>query len=374
MAVYKRKNMWYIDYYINVNGQRERRREPVSTRKDVAEARLKEYREMIKNGKGPEVVTLKNANHEANVLKPTDRVVPTLNQFIPVFMKLHGRDRSKKMQESYRFSLGHLAPVFRKVHLNNITKVMVKTYMANRGNDGASCSTINREVACLKCILSRAVEWEYIEKNPIQGLRMLKEPPPLERYLTKEEAERLIAVSPLYLRDIIIFALGTGVRKSEMFNLKWDDVVINEIFKYGEITVIGKGNKRRTIRMNKTVYNLLVRKSKEKNSLYVFPSMKTDKNLTHVKRSFASALKKAGIENFRFHDLRHTAASWMVQGGADLYSVQKILGHSSIRTTQRYAHLSPGYLESEIGKIDNFLSPGKESKKEFSTHTEKAVV
>ena len=126
--------------------------------------------------------------------------------------------------------------------------------------------------------------------------------------------------------------------------------------------------------MNKTVYDLLVRKSKEKNSIYVFPSMKTDKNLTHVKRSFSSALRKASIENFRFHDLRHTAASWMVQGGADLYSVQKILGHSSIRTTQHYAHLSPGYLESEIGKIVNFLCPEKESKKEISTHAEMAVV
>ena len=125
MAVYKRKNMWYIDYYINVNGKRERRREPVSTRKDVAENRLREYREMIKAGNDPKVVTLEKVNYEDYVLKPTDKEIPTLNQFIPVFMKLHSRDRSKKMQESYRFSLGHLVPVFGKVRLNNITKVMV---------------------------------------------------------------------------------------------------------------------------------------------------------------------------------------------------------------------------------------------------------
>ncbi|MBN1293471.1 MAG: site-specific integrase [Candidatus Latescibacteria bacterium] len=202
---------------------------------------------------------------------------------------------------------------------------------------------------------------------------MLKEPPPVERYLTKEEAERLLTVSPPYLKEIIIFALGTGVRKSEMFNLMWDDVVINEVFKYGAITVMGKGNKRRTIRMNKTVYNLLNKKMKEKDSIYVFPSMKTYKNLTHVKRSFATALKKAGIENFRFHDLRHTAASWMVQSGVDLYSVQKILGHSSIRSTQRYAHLSPGYLENEISKIDNFLSRNNDSQ-EFTETSKKAIL
>jgi len=265
-------------------------------------------------------------------------------------------------------------PLFGRIRINNITKVLVKTYMANRANEGACNSTINREVACLKCIISRADEWEYIEKNPISGLKMLQEPPPIERYLTPEEAKRLIEASPQYLRNVIIIALGTAMRKSEILNLTWDDVTLNEVFKTGEITVIGKGNKRRTIRMNKTVYDLLIQKSEEKNSPYVFPSMKTDKNLTHVKRSFASALEKAGIENFRFHDLRHTAASWMVQGGADLYSVQKILGHSSIRTTQRYAHLSPGYLENEISKIDNFLSPKKESKKVTSELVEKAVV
>ncbi|MFC1539828.1 tyrosine-type recombinase/integrase, partial [Candidatus Latescibacterota bacterium] len=276
--------------------------------------------------------------------------------------------------DSYQNSLKHLLPVFKKVRINDISKVKVKTYTANRVKEGASNATINREIACLKCILSRAFEWEYIEKNPLIGLKMLKEPEPIERYLTKDEAERLITVSPPYLRDIIIFALGTGARKSEMLNLTWEDVVINEVFKYGEITVIGKGDKRRTIRMNKTVYNLVVRKMKEKDSLYVFPSMRTDKNITHVKRSFATALKKAGIENFRFHDLRHTAASWMVQSGVNLYSVQKILGHSSIRTTQRYAHLSPGYLENEIRKIDNFLSVENESKEEILEQIEKAVV
>ncbi len=203
---------------------------------------------------------------------------------------------------------------------------------------------------------------------------MLQEPPPIVRYLTSEGAKRLIEVSPQYLRDVIVLALGTGMRKSEIFTLTWKNITINEIFRWGEITVIGKGNKQRTIRMNKTVYNLLICKSEEKVSQYVFPSKKTGKHLTDVKHSFTSALKKAGIQNFRFHDLRHTAASWMVQGGASLYAVQKILGHSSIRTTQRYAHLSPGYLESEIGKIDDFLSPENEAKKEFAESVSESVL
>ena len=95
----------------------------------------------------------------------------------------------------------------------------------------------------------------------------------------------------------------------------------------------------------------------EKDSLYVFPSKRTDKNITHAKRSFATALKNAGIENFRFHDLRHTAASWMVQSGVDLYSVQKILGRSSIRSTQGMLIFLLAILKMKSAKSTIFYLP-----------------
>jgi integrase len=99
---------------------------------------------------------------------------------------------------------------------------------------------------------------------------------------------------------------------------------------------IDPSEKRRNIRMNRTFFEMLARRRKTSKSEYVFPSPRTGGRLDNVRRSFASALQRAGIENFRFHDLRHSAASWMVQGGADIYAVQKILGHSHVRTTQRY--------------------------------------
>ena len=110
MAVYKRKNTWYIDYYINVNGKRERRREPVSTRRDVAENRLKEYREMIKNGKDPLKDKSKNSSFDSveEIQDVSVMNVPqelTLEQFIPTFLELHGKLLSEKMQQSYKTSL-----------------------------------------------------------------------------------------------------------------------------------------------------------------------------------------------------------------------------------------------------------------------------
>jgi integrase len=365
MAVYKRKDIWWIDYYINLNGKKERRREPVGSRRDEAVALLHEYRLLVKSGIDPREV-----GSDCAQVKIQDRLhgkgdsgtaeLFTLEEFVPTFMTLHGEHQSEKMQESYNTSLGHLLPVFGNDHLDAITKVKVQAYMANRKEE-ASKATVNREVACLKGILSRAVEWDNIEKNPLVGLRLLKEAPIMERYLTSEEAERLIEASRSHLRDIVIFALATGMRKSEIFGLTWNDVVINERFKFGEITLIGKGEKRRNIRMNRTVFEMLARRRKTSKSEYVFPSPRTGGRLDNVRRSFASALQRAGIENFRFHDLRHTAASWMVQGGADIYAVQKILGHSHVRTTQRYAHQSPEHLESQIGVLDEFLSPKKKS-------------
>ena len=373
MAVYKRNNMWYIDYFIRVNGKLERRREPVSTRKDIAETRLKEYKQIIKEGKDPLKNDLLPEEINDNSSGKLNTEILTLEQFFPIFQQLHAINRSKSMQISYTFSLKHLSPVFGKLRLNEINKVKVNTYRVNRMGEGASNSTINREIACLKCVLSKAVEWEYLEKSPLYVFKMLKEPPPIERYLTKEEAALLIKSSPDYLREIITFALGTGMRKSEILNLQWTDITLNRPFHYGEISVIGKGDKKRNIRTNKTVYDLLVKKIKERTSLYVFPSTITNKNIVDIKTAFSSALKKAGIKNFRFHDLRHTAASWMVQGGADIYSVQLILGHSNIKTTQRYAHLSPEYLGKQIGIIDQYFSL-EETKDRIINRFEREVI
>lgn len=363
MAVYKRNDIWWVDYYIIINGIKERRREPAGARRDVAVALLCKYRKLIKSGIDPKQAEFgtgaDNPLREDSVKEenPRDEVI-TLGKFVTTFKTLHGENQSAKMQESYRTSLGHLIPVFGKDRLDEINKVKVQTYMAERRCQ-VSNATVNREVACLKGMLSRAVEWEYIKRNPLHGMRLLKESAIRERYLTPEDAERLIKAAGKHLRDIIVFALATGMRQSEIFGLTWNDVVINERFKFGEITVVGKGGKRRNIRMNRTVFEMLKRRRENSSSLYVFPSPRTGARLNNVKRSFASALKRAGIMNFRFHDLRHTAASWMVQGGADIYAVQMILGHSHIRTTQRYAHQSPEHLERQIGLLDDFISPPK---------------
>ncbi|MFC1551531.1 tyrosine-type recombinase/integrase [Candidatus Latescibacterota bacterium] len=357
MAVVKRNKIWYVYYNITVDGRRVKRGEAIGPRKDVAVAVEKKYRDMIRNGLDPREMD-STLDESENVNMPQtdsfERMV-TFREFFPMFMELHGNHQSESMRSSYKLSFNHLAPGFGNLQLAGISKIKVQTYMTRRKRTGVSNATVNREVTFLKSLLQRAVDWGYIDMNPLRGFKLLKEAPIRERYLTKEEGERLIQASPDYLRDIILFALATGFRKSEIFGLTWDNVILNKRFTYGEISVIGKGNKRRNIRMNKTVFSLLCRKIQKKKSKYVFPSPKTGGKIDNVNRAFQTALKEADIENFRFHDLRHTAASWMVQGGADIYAVQKILGHSNISTTQRYAHQSPEYLENQIKVLDEFL-------------------
>lgn len=319
MAVLKRGKQWYITYYIKRNGKRQFRMEVVGPRKDQAETRFKEYQEMIREGidprsrgETPDSVTLSELPPmPASVSKE----ILTLKQFASIFLELHGNNQSVSMQESYKTSFGHLMPVFGKEKIDSITKIMMQTYMASRKRDKASNATVNREIACMKVVLSQAELWEYIPKNFLHGLKLLKEAPIRERYLTSDEAQRLILSAPSYLRDIIVLALATGMRQNEIFSLKWESIILNERFRHGEITIVGKGGKRRNIRMNQTVYDLLARKRRENTGEYVFVSPKTGEKLNNVKRSFATALKKAGISSFRFHDLRHTSASWMVQGG-----------------------------------------------------------
>ncbi len=126
--------------------------------------------------------------------------------------------------------------------------------------------------------------------------------------------------------------------------------------------------------MNKTVYDLLIRLNGVREGKFIFPSPKTGERITDVKKAFKTTLKNAGIEDFRFHDLRHTFASWLVMKGVDLYTVQKLLGHTSITTTQRYAHLAPGYLEREIGKIDDYIATENESSEESIMEIDKVAI
>lgn len=276
-------------------------------------------------------------------------------------------------------------PLIGKTKLADITPWQIEKWRSQRLKEGVKPASINRYVATLKSSLSRAVEWGYIQANPLASVKQLKlDSQGVIRYLSGDEETRLRdaleareehlrlkrdsanawrrargykllpdlkrLVLADYLKPMVLVSLNTGLRRGELFNLSWTDVD----FSMQMLTVRGssaKSGKTRHIPLNEEAFETLSlwRLCTDSQDL-VFPN-KDGKRLTHVKRSFASVLKQAGITNFRWHDMRHHFASRLVMAGVDLNTVRELLGHADIKMTLRYAHLSPEVKQAAVDKL-----------------------
>ncbi len=236
---------------------------------------------------------------------------------------------------------GVLCAFFKGKTLKDVKKSDVEQFKRERSESltrydrKRSPATVNRELSILSAILTLAVDDELIPTNPCRRVRPLRMDNTRSRYLSKDEEARLLASleGEEWLLNIVIMAIHTGMRRGEIFNLSWFDVD----FARGIVHVRNtKTNKDRVVPMNATVRGMLERQPKA--SAYVFPSPKTGGRLVDVKRKFDEARKAAGIADFRFHDLRHTAATRLADAGVNVVVIAEILGHGDIRTTKRYSH------------------------------------
>jgi integrase len=207
-------------------------------------------------------------------------------------------------------------------------------------------ATINRKLGVLGAIVNRAKEKWGVEVPDVQVKRHLKlAPEPRTRWITVEEADRLIMAAAPHLKPIIKCALLTGLRLGNIYSLRWEQVD----FKKKEINIRVKsklpGRKLLTLPISDTMLNLLLEQEPKESGHVFLRRFKNTKGqglepvpMKGYKHSFRRACKVAGITDFHFHDLRHTAASWMIQNGVPLDVVQLILGHFHISQTQKYAH------------------------------------
>ena len=238
--------------------------------------------------------------------------------------------------------------------LSEVTPKIINEYKTRRRNDGIGPASINRELATMKKAFNLAIkEWEWVKENPATRVSMEQENNKRDRWLTTEEEERLLKVSPTWLKELVIFALNTGMRLGEIISLEWKGV---DLFRRTVTVFKSKNKEPRTIPINKTVFEMLKNKAKVKSiktGLVFYTNNHTMLLKTSVDHAFQSALKKAGIKDSRFHDLRHTFATRLVQLGKDLYKVQKLLGHKTSSMTQRYAHHYPESLRDAVEILDN---------------------
>lgn len=210
-------------------------------------------------------------------------------------------------------------------------------------------ATVYQELALLRRMFNVAIrEWEWIKDNPVARLSFsVGNKNARDRWLTLEEEGRLLeqATNPRWLRTLLMVALHTGMRRGEILGLEWPSVDLNR----RAITVErSKNGEKRIIPMSATLLNTLQGAKVRGIAGKVFPV-----SVRSLRVAFDGALKKAGIENCRFHDLRHTFATRLVQNGVDLYKVKELLGHKSITMTMRYAHHYPESLRGSVEVLDH---------------------
>jgi len=192
--------------------------------------------------------------------------------------------------------------------------------------------------------MSKAFSRALMQKSTSRVIDRFQERNTRLRYLDEKEIRRLHDACAEHLKPIVTVALNTGMRKEEILNLRWEDLNFRSRIIYILDT---KNNERREIPMNDIVYETLLAVRKISDSPWVF-CKKNGERYGNVRKAFEGARKRAGIVDFRFHDLRHTFASYLVMAGVDLKTVQELLGHKSFEMTLRYAHLSPEHKKAAL--------------------------
>jgi len=207
-------------------------------------------------------------------------------------------------------------------------------------------STVNRELSTLKAATHKALEWQMITNDPLQGYKLDKVDDARTRYIEDAEFEKLLAHAHSELVPILLMARHQGMRQGEILNLKWKDVDLHR----GLLAIRhSKSGEGRFLPMTSPIQELLSKIPMDKRQGHVFLYRgRSIVRLGWLRHEFVKAVKAAEIMDFRFHDLRHTFASHIAMKGGDIQALAALLGHKTLRMTQRYTHLSPGYLKATI--------------------------
>jgi integrase len=268
-----------------------------------------------------------------------------------LFSEMAEKYLSKYEKLRDRTSLKRLIPVFGHLRLAEITTELISDYHGDRLKV-VKPATVYQELSLMRRMFNVArKEWKWIKDNPVSDLSFsVGNKNARERWLSHEEERRLLECSgnPVWLRPLVIFALHTGMRRGEILSLKWTDVDFSRRIMR---VLKSKNGEKRSIPMSRTVYDLLRGQNVRDISGSVFPV-----SARCLRQGFEKACSRAGLDNFTFHDLRHTFATRLVQNGVDLYKVKELLGHKTIVMTMRYSHHYPESLRSSVEMLDSCYS------------------
>jgi integrase len=269
------------------------------------------------------------------------RQTPTFAQFIDEQYLPYVKTYKRSWNTDISLLKNHLLPRFGKHHLDTITRQDIVKMHADRKASGAAAGSANRLLIMMRYVFNLALRWEVpgIKANPCAGVPLLEVNNKKERYLSQDEAKRLYDAvcesENAMLKFIVPMLILTGARKREVLDAKWTDFDLERRIWRIPIT---KAGKTRHVPLSDGVMHLL--STMLRDPQWVFPNPDTSKPYVSIYCAWHTARTKAGLTDVRMHDLRHSFASLLINSGRTLYEVQHILGHTQVKTTQRYAHLS----------------------------------
>ncbi len=346
-GLFRRGRIWYTN--ITENG-REVVRSTRQTSKAAAVLELEKLR------------TIRNEGHSILARKKADSILTfgaLCDHFYQVHLSHKRMNGALEMLNIWKNGIGA------NTALKDISSLTIqKFFEAHRvhcESTGRSfCdASFNRHLTGMKAMYTRALKEGWITgKSPVANVDRKPVPIGRTRFLTIDEVNKLLGdtLTPLWLREAMTMALHTALRAGEMEALRWTSVNLAEKI----ITVtMSKSGKGRQIPISGTLLEILKRRHAARKGTLVFssPTFGPEAPMKNFSgNSFRKALERAGITDFRWHDLRHSAASWMLMSGADLSSVQQCLGHASQIQTQKYAHLSQNHVRNAVMMLDQMLS------------------
>lgn len=330
-----------------------------------ARAQAKEYLYKISKGEDPKAERIELA------------ATPTFAEFIEK-QYLPYVDGYKKTAWSDRSYLRiQILPVLGKKYLDEVRKIDIINLHHGLLKKGYAKGTCNRSLVLVRYAFNLAIKWAVpgVRENPTKDVRLFEDPPTRERFINQSEHQRLIkglqdSVNPM-LPYIISMLILTGARKREVLDARWEN--FNLETRQWRIPVT-KANRPRHVPLSDGVLKLLTIIPRLMGCPYVFPNPKTMKPYRSFFKSWNTARKRVGLADVRIHDLRHSFASFLVNSGRSLYEVQRILGHSQIQTTQRYAHLSQDTLIDAANAAFTFTGEALPLAKESVNQSDIALI
>lgn len=318
MGIRKRGSVWWVDF-TTPSGERVRRS---AETEDKLQAQ--ELHDKLKN-------------EVWRVSKLGDRPQRSWNDAVVRWLT---EQSHKASLESDKIHLRWLDKHLNGVDLTAITRDRLDKIGAAKKAEGVAPATVNRVMEILRAILRKcADDWEQINRAP--KVRMLREPTRRVRYLSREEAQRLLQHLPTHMADMASFSLSTGLRRANVTGLRWDqvDMVNRHAWVHPDQA---KARKAIPVPLNDDAMNVVARQvGKHRDLVFSFRGKQVQQVST---KAWYGALERAGIVDFRWHDLRHTWASWHVQGGTPLFALQELGGWESALMVRKYAHLAADHL------------------------------